>query len=411
MIAVWARHPRYGWVVVVASAALMAFSFGTLVCVSVFLKPLEAEFGWSRAATAFAYSSSAFLAGAGGILMGRLVDRIAPLPIVFTGALMVGGAQLLLGQIDSLWQLYLIYGVMAGALGNGAILTPVMVNAGFWFERHKGLAIGAVMMGQSLGAAGVPFLARWLVERLDWRTAYETLGLLAWIVLIPAALLVRQAPDLAERKASARREGGPAGPLSPPALTAALCSAIVFCCICMSIPIVHVYPLAVESGIAPAQAAGVLGLFMVTSSVGRIGIGRVADLIGGPRALWLASLVQTATIYWFTQAGSGAALYAVAVAFGIGYGGVLPSYAIIVRELIPAHRAGRSLGLVFFFGNVGMGLGGWIGGLLYDWSGGYPLAFATGALSGMVNLAIVGALIWALARRAAEPAPAATPAG
>jgi MFS family permease len=340
--------------------------------------------------------------------MGRLVDRFHPLPIVLGGALMIGLGQLLLSGISAPWQLYAIYGVLLGALGNGAVLTPVMVNVGFWFERHKGLAIGAVMMGQSLGAAGVPILARWLIEGFGWRQAYLVLGLLAWATLVPAALLIRPAPGLAEMKSAARGAQARASAMPPGALTAVLCSAIVFCCICMSIPIVHVYPLAVEAGIAPAEAAAVLGLFMATSSIGRLGIGRVADLIGGVRALWLASALQTATIFWFTQVGGSFALYAVAVGFGIGYGGVLPSYAIIVREMIPAYRAGMSLGLVFFFGNIGMGLGGWLGGAIYDWSGGYPLAFAAGALSGLVNLTIVGALILRLPRdRSPHPLPAA----
>jgi MFS family permease len=404
----WTRDPRYGWVVVFASAMMMAFGFGTLVCVSVFLKPLEAEFGWTRGQTALAYSSAAFLAGFGGILMGRLVDRVQPWPLLLMGALMIGGAQMLLSRIGALWQLYAIYGLMAGMLGNGAILTPVMANVGFWFERQKGLAIGAVMMGQSLGAAAVPYFARYLVEAGDWRQAYVTLGWLAWAILIPMAFLVRQPPSLAAAKTASRMAPvDAAAAISPAALTAALCCAIVFCCTCMSIPIVHVYPLVVERGIAPGTAATVMGLFMVTSAVGRIGIGKVADHIGGLRALWLASAGQTLTIYGFAGLDGLPALYTVAILFGLAYGGVLPSYAIVVREMIPAHRVGTALGLVFFFGNIGMATGGWLGGAVYDWSGGYNASFAAGALSGMVNLIVVGSLIWWLGQRRAALAGAA----
>jgi MFS family permease len=373
---------------------MSAFSFGTFISVSVFLKPLEADFGWSRGETSLAYSVGALLTGVGGILMGRLVDRISPRPLVLLGAVMVGASQLLLSRIGELWQLYLVYGLAAGMLGNGAIFAPVMANVGFWFERHKGLAIGLTMMGQSLGSAGVPYLARGLLERMDWREAYVVLGLLAWAVLIPAALLIRQAPGLAAAKAASRANAAAPGPVSPALLTASLCAAIVFCCTCMSIPIVHVYPLAVERGFPTATAASLLALFMAASAFGRVGTGKVADHIGGLRTLWLASALQTAAIYGFVALTGLPALYAVAALFGLGYGGVLPSYAIVVREQIPAHRVGRSLGLVFFFGEIGMATGGWLGGALYDWSGAYRASFGAGALAGLVNLAIVAALMW-----------------
>jgi MFS family permease len=403
----WRSPERYGWILVVAACALLGTAFGTLISVSVFLKPLEDAFGWHRSTTSLAYSSAALLAGVGGIFMGRLVDRIAARPIVVTGALVLGASQLLLSQITALWQLYLIYGVMVGALSNAAFLTPLMTNVGFWFDRRKGLAMGILLAGQSLGAAALPFLARELIGAFGWRQAYVVLGLIDWALLIPLALLVREPPGLVAARAAARQAEGRVRPLiAPERLTATLCVAVIFCCICMSIPIMHLYPLALESGMAPAAAASLLTLLMAASMIGRVGVGKIAEHFGGVVSLLVASGLQTSMVYWFTQVRALPALMLVVMAFGVGYGGVIPSYAIIVRELIPVHRVGRSMGLVFFCGNTGMALGAFLGGLLYDWSGDYRIAFGTGALAGLVNLTLVGALFTFLrGRQALQPQP------
>jgi MFS family permease len=402
------RRSSYAWVVVGASALMMAMSFGTLICVSVFLRPLEAEFGWDRGVTSFAYSSAAFMTGLIGIGMGRLVDRFSVRPILLVGALVLGTAQVLLSRIDAVWQLYVLYGLMVGGFGNAAFLIPLVTNVGYWFDRNRGLAFGVVMAGQSLGGALLPTLARGLLEQMAWRDAYLTLGLIAWAVLIPLALLVREPPGLAALKAEAQGQAASFPALiSPARLTALLCMAIVMCCVCMAIPVIHVYPLAVEAGFAPSQAGLVLGVLMGVSIVGRVGIGRIGDMVGGIRALLLASGIQTALIFWFSQMNTLGGLLLIAVLFGVGYGGVVPAYAIIIRELIPLNRVGRSMGLVFFFGNLGMSLGGYLGGLLYDLSGGYPAAYAAGAVAGLVNLALVGTLLLQTrARQAPTPAVA-----
>jgi len=396
----------HGVVVVVASCLIMGMAFGSLLSVSVFFKPLELEFGWDRGVTSFAYSSASFMTGVMGIAMGRLVDRLSPRPIVLLGAVSIGSGLLLLSHMHAVWQLYLFYGLLVGGLGNGCFLIPLLTNVGFWFDRGKGLAIGSVMAGQSLGGALMPAISRYLLAEMPWREAYLVLGLGAWAVLIPLALLVRQPPGLSELKASALKHALPAV-ISPMRLTATLCVAIVCCCICMSIPILHVYPLAVEAGLSAVQAASVLGVLMSVSIVGRVGIGSVADRVGGVRSLLLASGVQTATIFWFSQMHTLPGLLLIAVLFGIGYGGVIPSYAVIIRELIPVNRVGLSMGMVFFFGNLGMSLGGYLGGLLYDLSGAYPLSYAAGALAGVANLIIVGSLLLTLrARQAPVPVPA-----
>lgn len=399
-------NSAYAWVVLAASCVMAGLAFGSLISVSVFLRPLEAEFGWDRSATSFAYSSGAFMAGVMGIGMGRLVDRISPRPLLVMGAVAIGAGHLLLSQLSAQWQLYALYAVLVGGIGGGSCLVPLVTNVGFWFQRNRGVAIGMVLAGQSLGGALMPVLTRILVDTMAWRDAYLALGLVIWAVMLPLSALVRQPPDMAAQRAAAA-VGAVRPALSPARLTATLCTAIVCCCICMSIPIVHVYPLAVEAGLPTVQAATVLGVLMAVSIVGRVGIGKVADRVGGVRSLLLASGVQTVVIFWFSQVGSFAGLLAVATLFGVGYGGVIPSYAIIIREQIPLGRVGMATGLVFFFGNLGMGLGGYLGGLFYDLSGAYPASFAAGAAAGVLNLLIVGSLLVATLRARTAPQPAA----
>ncbi len=398
-----ARH--HGWLMVAASCVMMGLSFGSLIAVTVFIRPLEAEFGWERGVTSFAYSSASFMTGLLGIPMGRLVDRISPRPIVLTGAVMIGAAYVLLSRIDQVWQLYLLYGLMVGGLGNGCFMIPLLSNVGFWFDKHKGVAIGAVMAGQSLGGALTPYLARYLLAQMDWRAAYLTLGLLIWGALVPLAWIVREPPGLARLKEAAEQQPLAAGAvLSPMRLTVVLCIAIVMCCICMAIPVVHLYPLAVEAGLPAVGASLVLGVMMGVSIIGRVGIGKVADHTGGIRALLLASGLQTVMIFWFTQVDTLPALLLFAMLFGLGYGGVVPSYAIIMREMLPVHTMGFSMGLVFFFGNLGMATGGYLGGFFYDLSGGYAASYAVGALAGVINLLIVGSLLL-YARQQQQPLP------
>ena len=397
-------EPPYRWVVVFVSALMCGIGFGLLVSVPVFMKPLESEFAWMRTDTSLAYSSGAFMTGLFGILMGRLVDRISVRPIVFFGALTIGASQLLLSRVESLWQLYLLYGLLLGGFGNGAFLVPLMTNTGSWFTRNRGLALGVVMAGQSLGGAVIPVIVRSLIVDLGWRETYLVVGVAASLILIPASMLIRTPPGLATVRVQFPAGPVETGGLSPGALTARLSVAIVFCCICMSIAIIHVFPMALEAGIAPEQAALVLGVLMAVSMIGRVGLARLADTIGGVRSLLLASGIQTVTIYWFSQMGGMGGLVTVAVIFAIGYGGVSPSYAIIVREKIPLSHAGRATGTVFFFGNLGMALGGYLGGVIYVASEGYSAAFAMGALSGVVNLIIIGSLFLRLRPVVLQPA-------
>ncbi len=412
------RPSGYAWLMVAVSGIIMGTGFGTQVTISVFIQPLHSEFGWDRGEISFAYALASFFSGLGAVVMGHLSDRISPRIQVIVGACTMGVAYLLLSRTSQLWQFHLLYGVMIGGLCQGSFMTPLLTNIGFWFERHRGLAMGATLGGQSLGAALVPLVARYLITEFGWRQAYQIMGYGSWALLIPLALLVRQAPNVeamrhASRAAAAadhfRSGGRTAAGMTAGQLAAYLGVASILCCICMAIPSIHLVSLALDAGISAQAAASVLTVLMIFSIVGRIGIGKIADHIGGLRALWLASFGQTVTIFWFTQVHSLTGLYAVALLYAPAYGGVIPAYAIVIRELVPTHQVGGVLGWIFFLSNIGMGLGGFLGGALFDWMGSYTVPFATGAIAGTANLVMIGWLYMRTrqirtARAALEPA-------
>jgi MFS family permease len=404
---------RYGWVMVGVAAMVIGIGFGTLWSFPIFIKPLSAEFGWLRGEISFAYAAATLLIGVMGIVMGDLADRFSARPLVLMGAIVLGASQILLGQIQSLWQLYVIYGFLVGGLAISAFYVPLVANVGFWFERNKGLAIGVTLGGQVAGAAVVPFIVRILISDLGWRETYMAMGVAIWILLIPITILIRRPPrhGKADGKAAAprnwtRTEGAP---ISPARLTTVLSVAIVFCCICMSIPLIHAVSKALDAGIDPKSAAAVLSLMMIGGFVGRVGAGKISDHIGGLPTLLLASGTQMVTVFWFSHFDGIAGLYVLSLVFGVGYGGVMPSYAIIIREYIPANLAGRALGIVYCLGNVGMGLGGYFGGLLFDLRGAYTLTFALGVPVSVINLMII-ATLWRIMRARTPSEPAIQPA-
>jgi MFS family permease len=390
--AVHEREPPYAWVILAACAVMIGMAFGAIVNISVFLTPLAAEFGWPRADLAAAYSVVTVATGLGGIVMGHFSDRLSVRRVVLVGSIMPGVAFFLLSGLNTPAELYAYHALM-GLLGFGAILAPLTNVTTFWFTRNRGLAIGLTSAGGALGQGLMPFLARHLILEQGWRDAYQTMGLIYLAVLIPLALLIRNPP-----RASGWATGGAGAdepnPYAIPRhwLVALVCLAVIFCCTCMATPIVHVVSLGSDLGFGPREAAGVLTVMMIFGVAGRIATGRVADRIGNLRAYVIVSLAQTALALWFPQVHTLAGLYALAALFGLGYAGVMTALILCAREFSPPHNTGLSIGLVAFFGWVGMALGGWQGGLFYDLNGDYVQAFLNASIAGVINLLILGLL-------------------
>lgn len=392
------HDPRVAWLMVAACAAMVAMGFGAVVNIAVFLTPLGAEFGWARADLSLAYSIASIGTGLGGIAMGHFADRVPIRRVALCGALVPGIAFLLLARLDSTLELYLLHAVL-GLVGVGAIMAPLNSLAGSWLTRNPGLAIGVVSAGGALGQGLMPFLARHLVLVDGWRQAYVTLGVLYLVVMVPLALLIRNAPRLATALQAGAAPPSRRLEVAPSWLLAWLCVAVLFCCVCMATPIVHVAALGSDLGLGGRESAGLLAVMMVFGMAGRIAFGRIADRAGNLQAYIVASGGQTALAFLFPFMQTRVELFALSALFGLVFSGAMTAFILCAREYSPAGRTGLSIGIVMFFAWFGMALGGWQGGLFYDLCGSYRPSFANASLGGVANLLVLGLLYVVTVRR------------
>lgn len=383
-------EPLFGWAMVAMTPIFTGFAIGSLGTISVFLKPLVAEFHWLRGETAFAYMMGNLMAGGGGLLFGHLADRFSTRRVVLLGALVMGLSFLAMARMSSLWQFYL-FSTMSAGFGTAAFFSPLLANVGKWFERNTGLAIGIATAGQALGQGFVPYAASLLIDALSWRSAFMVMGLFTLACLVPLSLLIRNPPKEA---ASAKDEKPVAEnfPIPPRHALSLLSVAAIFCCITMSTPLVHVVALASDRGLSLENSARVLLLIMIAGFFGRIFFGRLTDWIGGTPAYMTASLWQTSTVFWFTQVSSPWSFYLVAVVFGFGFAGVMTCLVICAQGSAPAARGGFATALVAMFGFLGMGIGGFQAGFFFDLTGDYTLSYANAVFSGIINLTILSSL-------------------
>ena len=386
-----ARVELRKWIIVAAATFGMMASFGLSTSIAVFLKPFEAEFGWLRADVAFAYALFSAGAALGGVIYGRAADWIDTRPIVVGGAVVMGASFVVLAYQDDLAAIQHIY-LASGIFGFACLYTPLTATVGLWFERRRGLALGIVTAGGTLGQGLTPVLVQPLIEAFGWRQAYHTLGIVYLLLLVPAMWLITK-PRAEDTAAAATKPQKSAVWSLPPAVSVGwLGLAATFCCASMAVPIVHLVSFLADSG-RPVTISGTLIMtVMLSASAGRVGFGLVADQIGALRSYALAVFIQSITVYWFVELQSLAALYALAIAFGFGYGGVMTALVLSVREAVPARAAGLSTAIVGLLAWGGMGLGGYQGGLCYDLTGSYDASFASAALAGFANLLILSAL-------------------
>ena len=397
-------EPAYRWVIVAASAVMLAISMGIMVNgISVFFIPLHEEFGWQRGAVSLINLSGLVGLALGGIVMGRMADRTTTRRVCLIGAIILGLCILAAAHADALWQLYGLFFV-AGFLGAGALFAPLVANVGNWFRSGAGLALGIASAGQALGQGAVPFGVAILIGTMGWRGALTTMGMVMLVTLVSLAMLIRQPPQSTAETAqgdAAADDETPAG-LPPNVVVSWLGSAVVFCCICMSVPLIHLVPLLQDRGIALEDAGSVLFLMLIAAVAGRVAFGRLADLIGAVRAYWIASCWQTVLVYVFMQIETLDNFYLFVVVYGFGYGGVMTGILVCVRVLSPLSRRASALGIVILFGWLGHAIGGYQGGVFFDLTGNYTLSYANAAVAGAINLIIVGSLYVTINRRRAR---------
>ena len=387
---------------VAVSTVMAAMGFGVLFTMAVFLTPLAVEFGWPRADVSLAYAVATIGTGLGGIMMGHFADRMPVRGIAVAGAVVPAVALALLSNTESLVELYAYHALM-GLFGVGAILAPLNSLASKWLARNPGLAIGVLSAGGAAGQGLVPFFARHLVLVDGWRHAYLVLGVVYLAVMLPLALAIRDAP---RQSAAAMAASAVSYARSRIHVLAVLCAAVVFCCVCMATPIMHVVALGSDLGLGGRASAGLLATMMVAGIVGRIAFGSVADRLGSLQSYIVASVGQTSLAFLFPYAGSVAALYTLSAVFGLVFSGAMSSLIACGREYSPPGRTGLSIGVVMFAGWVGMALGAWQGGLFYDLCGDYFVSFSNASFAGVVNLLLLGLLYLYTVKGRVAPQPA-----
>jgi MFS family permease len=399
----------YGWVIVAVGIVVGCIGMGGLMSFGVFLQPMADSLGWSRAGISGGSTLAFLWMGVGGFLWGALFDRYGARVVVLLGGLLLGFGLVAASHAQSLPVFLAIYGTAVG-LAVGAIYVPLTAATASWFTRHRSLAVSLVSAGLALGTTLVAPLARWLIVTHDWRFAMLTLGLIAWAVILPAALLLRPAPAIDARSAAGsvgsgtvRADMNVAQALKTPVFWS-LALANFACCAAHSGPIFHMVSYAADCGIAPLTAATVLGAAGLAALSGRIVCGMLADRMGAKRTLVACLTLQAAAIALYLLARDLDTLYAVSMLFGFSYGGAMPLYAILVREYFPARIMGSVFGVVAMISTIGMAIGPVVGGWLFDRFGGYGGLYVASSAIG-----VAGALI-ALTVRPHRPLPAVLPA-
>jgi MFS family permease len=375
---------------VAVAFSLGVFSFGLLGSVGVFLKPLAAEFGWSRGGLSFGYTALTLSTALSAVFWGTVADRYGMRRVAPFGVIAMAISLLLLSRMSSLPEYY-AYHFMFGVLGHGMMSGPMVASVSLWFTRNVGLAIGLIVSGGAVGQGLVPLIGRYLIDNHGWRDAYMYMAVGYVLIALPISLLVRDSARRLERGAGAapKMRDGTEFPLSPTAVVAWISAAVVFCCIAMSVPVVHVVPLLTDKGMPPERAVTVLLILMIAGTAGRIFGGKLADQLGPLQAYAAMSFGQTVLIFLFPLVDNVIGTYALAIAFGVCFSADMAAFLVCVRAMVPSHIMARAMAVVAMFGWIGMGIGGWQGGAAFDWTGNYVLSFANGSIAGVVNLAIL----------------------
>jgi len=385
----------YAWLRLAASLALMTLGAAGMYTVTVALPPVQAEFGVARSDASLPYTLTMIGFGLGGILMGRLSDRFGVIVPVLIGTCCMGLGFIAAGFAGSLWQFALAQGVLIGFLGCSATFAPLVADTSLWFNRRRGIAVAICASGNYLGGALWPPVVQHFFDSVGWRQTYIGVGVFCIAAMLPLSLVLRRRPPaLAAPAPGSTASGAPHSlGLPPTLLLGLLCTAGVACCVAMSMPQVHIVALCGDLGFAAARGAEMLSLMLGFGIVSRLASGWICDRIGGLRTLLLGSTLQTIALALFLPADGLTSLYVASALFGLFQGGIVPSYAIIVREYFNPKVAGTTVSMVLTSTLFGMALGGWMSGVIFDLTGSYRAAFLNGIGWNLLNMAIAAALL------------------
>jgi MFS family permease len=391
------QESTYAWMRLCACLALMTIGGSGMYAVAVALPPVQAEFGVARSDASLPYALTMIGFGLGGILMGRLADRFGVMVPVLIGGVCLGLGFIAAGASQSLLQFALIQGLVIGLLGTSATFAPLVADTSLWFTKRRGIAVAICASGNYLAGAIWPPILQGYFDSIGWRATFTGFGYFCLATAIPLAFVLRRRPPVLDLQPIA--SGTPLVPeakqlgLRQATLLTLLCMAGVSCCVAMSMPQVHIVAYCGDLGFAAARGAEMLSVMLGFGIVSRLASGWICDRIGGLKTLLLGSALQGVALVLFLPFDSLASLYVVSALFGLFQGGIVPSYAIIVREYFPARVAGTYTGIVLMCTLLGMALGGWMTGLIFDLTGSYKTAFLNGIAWNLLNLTIAAFLL------------------
>lgn len=398
-------NPTYAWLMVAVVFTISALAFGALGSISVFMKPLAAEFGWGRGQTSLGYTTISFSSAIFGILWGYVADRYGTRWFGVIAAIVMSFSLFMLSKQSSILEFY-AYHFLFGAFGTAMATTPLYANVGFWFRSNPGLALGIAAAGGAVGQALVPYLSGLGITTFGWRETYQYLAVTYLIIALPIGFLIRESPWRERARLETDMEVREF-PLSEVEVIVWISLAVIFCCNCMAVPIVHLVPMLTDQGNTLEYGARVLMILMLAGTLGRILGGKLADTLGALPTYMLMSFGQTISVFWFPHVEGTTALYLLAVFFGFTYSGVMSSILICTRMMVSARFAGRAMSITSFFGWGGMGIGGFLGGYYFDLTGDYIWSFGFASAAGVVNLILL-ALFYLRIKSCEEPSPGAS---
>jgi MFS family permease len=379
---------RQAWLRLVVAVLIASVGAVGMWSVVVVMPMVQTEFAVTRGAVSLAATAIFFGFGLGGVIVGRITDRLGIVPAMAVSIAFLVTSYALAGLSTALWQ-FIAASFLMG-LGASATFAPLMAEASHWFERYRGLAVTIVASGNYVGGTFWPPLVNWGTQAYDWRTTHFAIAIVCGVLMTILLLVLRQIMG-----GSAAHDHSNALPprvdlnLSTNTLTVLLCTASISCCVAMSMPQVHIVSYCGDLGYGPARGAEMLSLMMAFGIVSRIGSGFIADRFGGMVTLMIGSVAQAVALFFYLFFTSLPSLYLISAMFGLFQGGIVPSYAIIVRETMPANEAATRVGIVIFASVFGMSFGGWVSGVIFDLTGSYAAAFANGFAWNLLNIAIV----------------------
>jgi len=413
--------PQAAWRLL-TTLGLVVLGNSSMYVVSVVLPAVQAEFGVGRADASLPYTLMMVCLGIGGLWTGRMADRHGLMPVLCVGAVAVCGGFVWAGLSGSIWIFGLAHGLM-GLVGSSATFAPLMADTALWWNKRRGIAVAICASGNYIAGALWPPIVQHGIDAIGWRQTYVLLGLVCGVGMLLLALRMRQRAPLVLMDAVAQPASAVAAPqpaaldrsrpfgLRPLHAQLLLCVAGVACCVAMAMPQVHIVAYCTDLGFGAARGAEMLSLMLACGIVSRLVSGVICDRIGGVRTLLLGSALQGVGLMLFLPFDGLVPLYVISAMFGLFQGGLVPSYAIIIREYFAPQEAGARVGAVIMATLIGMALGGWMSGWIFDITGSYHAAFLNGLAWNLLNLSIVGWLYWRVRRQGAAGAPTLPAAG